>query len=189
MKKIFILFFVVILIPLSVSAQSSMTDDQIIQFILKENDAGTSQAQIVTKLMQRGVKIDQIRRVRQKYEKMYKDDEGLGVVDATKNPEDRLRTNNTKTKSKAKARSKISTSKDDEDYDFEEFTPQFRIKDGRDKKKDAKSSSSSGIAFDETNDEWWEMQDELLEIIPDTAYLYELLIADKKKKKKEGFWT
>ncbi len=187
MKKIFILFFVVILIPLSVSAQSSMTDDQIIQFILKENDAGTSQAQIVTKLMQRGVKIDQIRRVRQKYEKMYKDDEGLGVVDATKNPEDRLRTNNTKTKSKAKARSKISTSKDDEDYDFEEFTPQFRIKDGRDKKKDAKSSSSSGIAFDETNDEWWEMQDELLEIIPDTAYLYELLIADKKKKKKKVF--
>ncbi len=179
----------VILIPLSVSAQSSMTDDQIIQFILKENDAGTSQAQIVTKLMQRGVKIDQIRRVRQKYEKMYKEDEGLGVVDATKNPEDRLRTNNTKTKSKAKARSKLSTSKDDEDYDYEEFTPQFRIKDGRDKKKDAKSSSSSssGIAFDETNDEWWEMQDELLEIIPDTAYLYELLIADKKKKKKKVF--
>ncbi len=189
MKKFLLLFFVAILIPLSASAQSSMTDDQIIQFIIKENDAGTSQAQIVTKLMQRGVKIDQIRRVRQKYEKMYKDEDVVGAVDETKKSDNRLRSNtkDNKTKSRAKARSKPSTYKyDDKDEDEDEFSPQFRIKDGREKKKDPNKTSST-ITFDETNDEWWEMQDELLEIIPDTAYLYELLIAEKKKKKKKVF--
>lgn len=44
-----------------------MTDQQIIQFAKDEAKAGTSQSQIVTKLMQRGVKIDQIRRLRNQY--------------------------------------------------------------------------------------------------------------------------
>ena len=41
----------------SLAQSSTMTDDQIVQLILKEKEAGSSQAQIVTKLMQRGVKI------------------------------------------------------------------------------------------------------------------------------------
>lgn len=45
-------------------AQSSMTDDQVMKFIVKEHNAGSSQSQIVTKLMQNGVDINQIRRVR-----------------------------------------------------------------------------------------------------------------------------
>lgn len=61
------------------SAQSSMTDDQIMQFVVKEHNAGTSQAQIVTKLMQRGVNITQIRRVRDKYERQIQN-KGMGVV-------------------------------------------------------------------------------------------------------------
>ena len=43
-----------------------MSDEQVIQFVTKEHAAGTSQAQIVTKLMQKGVDISQIRRVRQR---------------------------------------------------------------------------------------------------------------------------
>ena len=45
----------------------SMSDTQVMQFIQREAKAGTSQQQIVTKLMQRGVNIDQIRRVRKQY--------------------------------------------------------------------------------------------------------------------------
>ena len=47
----------------------SMSDSQVMDFIQQEMKAGTSQSQIVTKLVQRGVKIDQIRRVRAQYEK------------------------------------------------------------------------------------------------------------------------
>ena len=54
---------------LTVAAQSGMTDTQVMQFVAREAKAGTSQSQIVTKLMQRGVKIDQIRRVRNQYDK------------------------------------------------------------------------------------------------------------------------
>ena len=46
-----------------------MSDQQVINFIAAEAKAGTSQGQIVTKLMQRGVKIDQIRRLRNQYDK------------------------------------------------------------------------------------------------------------------------
>ncbi len=46
-----------------------MSDDQVLAFIASEAKAGTGQAQIVTKLMQKGVKIDQIRRLRNQYDK------------------------------------------------------------------------------------------------------------------------
>ena len=46
-----------------------MSDKQVMDFIAAEMKAGTSQGQIVTKLMQRGVKIDQIRKLRNQYDK------------------------------------------------------------------------------------------------------------------------
>ena len=46
-----------------------MSDQQVAAFIASEVKAGTSQAQIVTKLMQKGVKIDQIGRLRNQYDK------------------------------------------------------------------------------------------------------------------------
>ncbi len=63
-------------------AQSSMTDTQVMQFVAREAKAGTSQSQIVTKLMQRGVKIDQIRRVRNQYNKQLKSHNLDGAADA-----------------------------------------------------------------------------------------------------------
>lgn len=78
-------------------AQSSMTDDQIFQFAVKEQKAGTSQQQIVTKLMQRGVDINQIRRVKRKLERETKQT-GLGVVsNVGTNNNDRTRKANTQT--------------------------------------------------------------------------------------------
>ena len=65
MKKFLLVTVLCLATSLSINAQ--MSDQQIIEFVQKEQNAGTSQAQIVTKLMQRGVKIDHIRRLRNKY--------------------------------------------------------------------------------------------------------------------------
>ena len=80
----------------AVNAQS-MSDEQVMQYVMTEYNKGTSQTQIVTQLMQKGVDISQIRRVRQKYERQVQNG-GLGVVDVTgqKNPSDRMRKNNGK---------------------------------------------------------------------------------------------
>jgi len=56
-----------------------MTDDQVIRMIQREQKAGSSQAQIVTKLMQSGVDISQIRRLKDKYDRQM-NQKGLGSV-------------------------------------------------------------------------------------------------------------
>ena len=57
-----------VLFPLFVIAQS-MTDSQVINFIQKENSKGTSQSQIVSKLLKQGVTTAQLQRIRKKYNK------------------------------------------------------------------------------------------------------------------------
>ena len=68
MKKIVCLCLLSLSLSLTAFGQG-MSDQQVINFIAAEAKAGTSQGQIVTKLMQRGVKIDQIRRLRNQYDK------------------------------------------------------------------------------------------------------------------------
>ena len=82
-----------------VAAQAqSMSDSQVVDFIRKEVNAGTSQSQIVTKLVQRGVKIDQIRRVRAQYEKELNNRGLSGTADAAvEKVEARMRSNNSDT--------------------------------------------------------------------------------------------
>lgn len=171
MRRFIILIILAALLPAGAAAQSSMTDEQVMKFVVKENSAGTSQAQIVTKLMQRGVDIDQIRRVKKKYERLAKD-KGLGAVNDTDKDDSsdgRLRKNNGKKKNSEK--------------DKDEETPQYRIKDGR---EDADEDMYRNV-FDETNEDWVMMQDELDEFIPDTAAMLKKLIAEKKKKGKKVF--
>ena len=79
-------------------AQSSMTDDQVMQYIIKEHSAGTSQAQIVTKLMQKGVDISQIRRIRNKYQKEINDKGASATADAAVNETDKMMRKGTNTK-------------------------------------------------------------------------------------------
>ncbi len=67
MKRI---VFSMMLTLMSVGAfAQGMSDSQVADFIAREATAGSSQAQIVTKLMQKGVQIDQIRRIRNQYDK------------------------------------------------------------------------------------------------------------------------
>lgn len=112
MKRILIVFFFAIFCVNAMFAQSSMTDDQVLQFVIKEHNAGTSQAQIVTKLMQKGVDINQIRRIRSKYERQIKSG-GLGVVsdEAVAKAEKTLRENNGDVKKDNKLTKKKQPSK------------------------------------------------------------------------------
>ena len=99
MRKFFLTLCLLVASIGGISAQSSMTDDQIIKFVTKEHKAGKSQQEIVTQLVQRGVTVDQIRRVRKKYERLEKD-KGLGTVNKPTSAEAqidaRLRSNNSK---------------------------------------------------------------------------------------------
>jgi len=77
--KRYILPFLMLLFCMATMAQSSMTDDQIIKFVIKEQKAGTSQQEIAVKLIQRGVTPEQIKRVQKKAERLKKE-QGLGTV-------------------------------------------------------------------------------------------------------------
>lgn len=92
MRKYIIVAFWAVLLSTSAFAQSSMTDNQVMEFVQKEVKVGTSQQQIVTKLMQKGVDINQIRRVRKKYQRQM-NETGLGNVNE-KTTGERLRSNN-----------------------------------------------------------------------------------------------
>lgn len=106
-------------------AQSSMTDEQIITFIMEEKEKGSSQTEIVTKLMQRGVDIQQIQRIKRKYERQIQQS-GMGSVadEAINNATNRMRTNNgqqratTITGSGSQMVRRSPTTKDEDDPNF-----------------------------------------------------------------------
>ena len=87
------LLLLVVLLP-SVQAQTSpMTDNQVMEYIIKENDKGTSRDIIVRRLIEKGVPVEQIRRIRDKYEKEQKNTQ-MGARDITgggKNLNNRMR--------------------------------------------------------------------------------------------------
>ena len=94
MRKYLFLLGILLLTCTSMSAQSSMTDEQVIKFVMKEQKAGSTQQEIAMKLVQKGVTTDQIKRVQQKAERLKKD-QGLGTVkDKTLGADKRQRKNN-----------------------------------------------------------------------------------------------
>jgi protein involved in polysaccharide export with SLBB domain len=74
-----------------------MSDQQVLKFIQQEQKAGTSQGQIVIKLQQRGVKVEQIQRLRRQYDQQLKQRGLQGQADGAVSAADsRLRKNNAK---------------------------------------------------------------------------------------------
>ncbi len=61
-----------------VAFAQSMSDDQVIQFVQKEQAAGSSQQDIVRKLLKKGVTVDQLRRLKKKVEAQQSQ---MGAVD------------------------------------------------------------------------------------------------------------
>ena len=76
------LLFVVLFVSclLAAHAQSAMSDDQVIKFVMKEQQKGTKQQDIAVKLIQRGVTTEQMRRVQKKAERL-KNKQGLGTTE------------------------------------------------------------------------------------------------------------
>lgn len=68
-KRFIMLIALVMATGLPALAQSSMTDQQIMDYVISENDKGVDRKTIVTNLMERGVSIDRIRNLSKKYEK------------------------------------------------------------------------------------------------------------------------
>ena len=94
------ILFVVILLAVSVEGYAqAMTDNQVIQFVQQEQQKGSDQQTIVTKLFQKGVTAEQLRRIRKKYEAQKTQ---LGAVDLQEqsatpnNTANRMRTNKEK---------------------------------------------------------------------------------------------
>lgn len=64
-----------------VSVFGQMSDAQVMDFVRSEAKKGTSQSRIVTSLMQRGVQIEQIRRIRNQYDEQIKQKGLSGAAD------------------------------------------------------------------------------------------------------------
>lgn len=80
-KIILPLLFLFLAVPTAM-AQSSMTDSQIQEYILKETAKGTERSKIVTNLVEKGVTIDRIQKIRRNYEKQQKN-KVVGAQDIT----------------------------------------------------------------------------------------------------------
>lgn len=172
MKRSIILLFVMILIPMGIMAQSSMTDDQVFKYVIKEHQNGTSQSQIVTQLMQRGVDITQIRRVRKKFERMSKD-QALGVL--SNDTERDEATDSRQRKNNGEDR-RYDNFRDDRERGDDRTT--YRVREGIPTQR----------MYNEDDEEWTEFRDELDEFLPaDTATMYLQLLAKMEKDKKKVF--
>lgn len=170
MKKYAILALLLALSVNTVYAQSSsMTDDQVMRYVVKEHDKGTSNAQIVTKLMQQGVEISQIRRVRNKYERQIKQGGISGTSEeVTGKDVSRLRTNNGKTREDYTIASKKA-----------EKYSNYRV--------NAKEDANFAHTYDENDKEYMQFQNEMDYIIPDSTMMLKRLLAEREKNRKKVF--
>lgn len=177
MKRYVLLLFVM-LSALSVYAQSGMTDTQVMEFIVKEHNKGTSQTQIVTKLMQNGVDISQIRRVRDTYEKMKKGNSSLGAASSKESNTERSRKNNGQQRpgmNKKKIAEKTMQDYEDSENEANKYS---------NKRLDFESDYPN--TYDEEDGDFLLIQEEMNDWLPqDTATMYKNLVKQMKKKKKQ----
>ena len=136
-------------------AQSGMTDNQVMDYVMEQNARGVSRQQIVTQLMQRGVNIDQIRRIQKKYEKQVKNGT-LGAEDITagsKHVKDRMREAN-------------GELREDQRLQDKQRASQFRI-------KDTKSSNQTiNHTYDGNDTEYTDMDKAMDFMMPDSLKYY-----------------
>lgn len=165
MKRLLIYLMLLMLVPVAGMAQS-MSDDQVMSYIAKEHTAGKDNAQIVTQLMQRGVNIQQIRRVRDKYQKQMsqKTSQSYGTAgDPTGSS--RMRTNNGKKRTSDNESAGSGS-------DLSAYS-NYRISSDRDSS--------------DKEDEALEYRDELGKMIPDTAAIVKQYYDNKKTKAHKVF--
>lgn len=162
MKKLLIYLMFLMLLPVAGMAQS-MSDDQVMSYIAKEHTSGKDNAQIVTQLMQRGVNIQQIRRVRDKYQKQMSQNTSQSY--GTPTGSSRMRTNNGKKRTSGNESAGSNS-------DLSAYS-NYRISNDRDSS--------------DKEDEALEYRDELGKIIPDTAAIVKQYYDNKKTKAHKVF--
>lgn len=162
MKKLLIYLMFLMLLPVAGMAQS-MSDDQVMSYIAKEHTAGKGNAQIVTQLMQRGVNIQQIRRVRDKYQKQMSQNTSQSY--GTPTGSSRMRTNNGKKRTSGNESAGSNS-------DLSAYS-NYRISNDRDSS--------------DKEDEVLEYRDELGKMIPDTAAIVKQYYDNKKTKAHKVF--
>lgn len=167
MKRLFTMVTGLVLV-VSLWAQTGMTDNQVMDFVVEQNERGVSRQQIVTQLMQRGVTIEQIRRIQKKYQRQMKS-KGLGAKDITagsKEVKTRMRESNGEKRQERKTQDKKRAS-------------QFRMKDTKKRNQIQKHS------YDEEDADYMEMDDAMDFMMPDSLkYYYEDEELDKEKEPK-----
>lgn len=160
MKKLLIYLMFLMLLPVAGMAQS-MSDDQVMSYIAKEHTAGKGNAQIVTQLMQRGVNIQQIRRVRDKYQKQMSQNTSHSYGSAgDPTGSSRMRTNNGKKRTSGNESAGSNS-------DLSAYS-NYRISNDRDSS--------------DKEDEALEYRDELGKMIPDTAAIVKQYYDNKNTK-------
>ena len=165
MKKLLIYLMFLMLLPVAGMAQS-MSDDQVMSYIAKEHTAGKGNAQIVTQLMQRGVNIQQIRRVRDKYQKQMSQNTSHSYGSAgDPTGSSRMRTNNGKKRTSGNESAGSNS-------DLSAYS-NYRISNDRDSS--------------DKEDEALEYRDELGKMIPDTAAIVKQYYDNKKTKAHKVF--
>ena len=184
MKRYIFALLIAVISFSTVSAQSSMSDDQVMQFVIKEHTAGTSQAQIVTKLMQKGVDINQIRRIKAKYERQSKNG-GLGLVkdETVGRTEDGLRTNNGDTKESLAQRSIMKKNKLKNKKKNKNGQQQKEVNDNSSQRVGAvKTARKTGVngTYDEEDDELYdEMNNGVVDLLGEEFLPEDLLMEEE----------
>ena len=167
MKRLSFLFVSLLLCCSVAWGQSGMTDNQVMDFVIEQNARGVSRQQIVTQLMQRGVTIEQIRRLQKKYQKQMKNG-ALGADDITagsKEAKNRMREANGEKRQEQKKLDKKNAS-------------QFRVKDTKQKNQIQRHT------YDEEDEDFMEMDEAMDFMMPDSLkYFYE----DEKEPKRKIF--
>ena len=166
MKRLTTLMISLLLMTATGWAQSAMTDNQVMDYVIEQNAKGVSRQQIVTQLMQRGVTMDQIQRIRKKYERQMKNG-ALGAEDITAGSKDvkkRMREANGEKRQDIVNKEKRNVSP-------------YRVKDGRKKTKQN--------TYDENDKEFTEFDDAVDFMMPDSLkYFYDDLEKEKEKEPK-----
>ena len=132
-------------------AQSGMTDDQIMDYVIEQNAQGVSRQQIVTQLMQRGVTIDQLRRIQKKYQKQINNGT-LGAEDITAGSK----------AMKTRMREANGDKREEQAKTDRQNASQFRIKDGK------KSNQIQRHTYDDEDKDFVAMDEAIDFMMPDS---------------------
>jgi protein involved in polysaccharide export with SLBB domain len=166
MKRLTTLMISLLLMSATVWAQSGMTDNQVMDFVIEQNAKGVSRQQIVTQLMQRGVTMEQLQRLRKKYQRQMNNG-ALGAEDITAGSKDvkkRMREANGEKR------------QDIVDKEKRNVSP-YRVKDGRKKTKQN--------TYDENDKEFTEFDDAVDFMMPDSLkYFFDDFDKEKEPKRK-----